>query len=202
MKSASEQGQNSIGAFRDGDSLGGSGLWPKPPEGGWGWIVVFGSFLVHLIADGICYAFGVFTPAIVDYYGASRQLVGWLNSALVGISFISVSVKKEALSVPVFVIFALMFQGPLSSKLCDAYGFRIVTMLGGLLGAIGLGAVFFYGHFVFLFVMVSGLGGLGFGFSYLASICVVSNYFETKRALAVGFAVCGSGVGEFASNIF
>uniref|UniRef100_A0A0V0J5Y8 Monocarboxylate transporter 5 n=1 Tax=Schistocephalus solidus TaxID=70667 RepID=A0A0V0J5Y8_SCHSO len=178
MKSASEEGQYPIGdqpEIWDADSLTGEQSM-KPPEGGWGWVVVFGSFLVHLIADGITYAFGVFTPAIVDYYGASRQLVGWLNSALVGITFIS---------------------GPLSSKLCDAYGFRIVTMLGGVIGAIGLGAVFFSANFVFFFVMVSGLGGLGFGLAYLASICVVSNYFERNRALAVGFAVCGSGVGTF-----
>ncbi|KAL7057047.1 hypothetical protein AAHC03_019321 [Spirometra sp. Aus1] len=178
MKSGSEEGHYPIGdqpEIRGGDSLNG-GQWSKPPDGGWGWVVVFGSFLVHLIADGITYAFGVFTPAIVDYYGASRQLVGWLNSALVGITFIS---------------------GPLSSKLCDALGFRIVTMLGGLIGAVGLGAVFFSDHFVFFFVMASGLGGLGFGLAYLASICIVSNYFEMKRALAVGFAVCGSGVGTF-----
>lgn len=60
-----------------------------PPDGGWGWIVVVGSFLVHVLTDGITYSFGVFMPDIVDDFGVSRQTVGWLNSLLVGVTFVS-----------------------------------------------------------------------------------------------------------------
>ncbi len=59
------------------------------PDGGWGWIIVFGSFLVHCLIDGVTYAFGVYTPDIVDFYGVSRQSVGWVNSILVGVTFAS-----------------------------------------------------------------------------------------------------------------
>merc|ERR1712227_1004175 len=31
-----------------------------PPDGGWGWAVVFASFMIHIIADGITYSFGIF----------------------------------------------------------------------------------------------------------------------------------------------
>ena len=37
--------------------------------------------------------------------------------------------------------------------------------------------------------------GVGFGLMYLPSIVIVSYYFTRHRALATGFAVCGSGIG-------
>jgi len=41
------------------------------------------------------------------------------------------------------------------------------------------------------------MAGVGFGFMYLPSIVMVSFYFDKRRALATGIAVCGSGVGTF-----
>ena len=40
--------------------------------------------------------------------------------------------------------------------------------------------------------------GLGLGMAYLPSIVAVSFYFEKRRSLATGIAVCGSGIGTFA----
>ena len=39
--------------------------------------------------------------------------------------------------------------------------------------------------------------GVGFGMMYLPSIVMVGYYFDKKRALATGIAVCGSGIGTF-----
>ena len=41
------------------------------------------------------------------------------------------------------------------------------------------------------------VGGIGFGMIYLPAIVSVGYYFEKKRALATGIAVCGSGFGTF-----
>lgn len=38
---------------------------------------------------------------------------------------------------------------------------------------------------------------MGFGMIYLPSVVAVGYYFETRRSLATGIAVCGSGVGTF-----
>ena len=43
-----------------------------PPDGGWGWMVVFSSFLIHIIADGIVYSFGIFFVEFIDYFDASE----------------------------------------------------------------------------------------------------------------------------------
>ena len=35
-----------------------SELIPPPPDGGWGWAVVFAAFIINVVVDGICYAYG------------------------------------------------------------------------------------------------------------------------------------------------
>ncbi|VDD75553.1 unnamed protein product [Mesocestoides corti] len=144
------------------------------PDGGWGWVVVFASFLVHFLVDGLAYSFGVFTTDLVEHYDISRQSVGWINSILVGVTHIS---------------------GPLASRLCEAYGFRATAITGGVVAATGLAAVFFFSSLPFLVTMASVCCGHGCGLAYLPAICIVSEYFTGKRALAVGLAVCGSGIG-------
>lgn len=41
------------------------------------------------------------------------------------------------------------------------------------------------------------LEGIGFGFMYLPAVVSVSMYFERKRAIALGIAMCGTGCGTF-----
>ncbi|XP_021342422.1 monocarboxylate transporter 12-like [Mizuhopecten yessoensis] len=41
------------------------------------------------------------------------------------------------------------------------------------------------------------VGGTGFGLIYQPAILIVSYYFNRRRALATGIAVCGSGIGGF-----
>jgi len=41
------------------------------------------------------------------------------------------------------------------------------------------------------------VSGLGLGMAYLPAIVAVSFYFEKRRSLATGIAVCGSGIGTF-----
>ncbi|VDK85227.1 unnamed protein product [Cylicostephanus goldi] len=49
---------------------------------------------------------------------------------------------------------------------------------------------------IYFFMLIYGvMGGIGFGMIYLPAIVVVGYYFESKRAVATGIAVAGSGVG-------
>lgn len=50
----------------------------------------------------------------------------------------------------------------------------------------------------FLVYISIALLGIGFGLIYLPAVVCVGYYFETKRSLATGIAVCGSGFGTFA----
>ena len=47
------------------------------------------------------------------------------------------------------------------------------------------------------FVFTFDVSGFGFGLMYLPAIVMVGFYFEKRRALATGVAVCGSGIGGF-----
>ncbi|CAH1797665.1 unnamed protein product [Owenia fusiformis] len=149
---------------------------PTPPDGGWGWVIVVASMLNNCIVDGIAFTFGVFYMEFVVYFGASKGKTAMAGSLLCGM---------------------YLCAGPIVSALANRFGCRPVTVFGGLLASLG----FFLCSFcddINLFIFTYGvLGGVGFGFIYLPSCVAVSYYFEKKRALATGLAVCGSGIGTF-----
>lgn len=58
---------------------------PPPPDGGYGWVVVFASFMCNLIVDGIAYTFGIFLPELVTYFGEGKGTVAWVGSLLSGV---------------------------------------------------------------------------------------------------------------------
>ncbi|KAJ2951043.1 hypothetical protein O0L34_g5418 [Tuta absoluta] len=58
---------------------------PPPPDGGYGWVVVFASFMCNLVVDGIAYTFGIFLPELVTYFGEGKGTVAWVGSLLSGV---------------------------------------------------------------------------------------------------------------------
>ena len=60
---------------------------PSPPDGGWGWVIVFASFMVHVIADGIAYSFGVYVEAFIEYFECTRSQIGLLGSLMLGVTW-------------------------------------------------------------------------------------------------------------------
>lgn len=58
---------------------------PPPPDGGYGWVVVFASFMCNLVVDGIAYTFGIFLPELVEYFGEGKGTVAWVGSLLSGV---------------------------------------------------------------------------------------------------------------------
>uniref|UniRef100_A0A0K8TLS6 Putative monocarboxylate transporter n=1 Tax=Tabanus bromius TaxID=304241 RepID=A0A0K8TLS6_TABBR len=149
---------------------------PTPPDGGWGWMVVFGSFMIHIINDGITYSFGLFYYEFVTYFNESKSFTAWIVSILVGVTLCS---------------------GPISSAFVNRYGCRAVTIAGAILGFICI-LVSMFAQNVATLMLTVGLGaGFGFGLVYLPAIVSVTMYFEARRSLATGIAVCGSGLGTF-----
>lgn len=59
---------------------------PIATDGGWGWMVVFGSFLIHVFADGIVYSFGIMIAELLDAFGEGRAVTSWIVSLLVGLT--------------------------------------------------------------------------------------------------------------------
>jgi len=57
---------------------------PPPPDGGYGWVVVFASFMCNMIVDGIAYTFGVFLGEFVEFFGEGKGKTAWAGSLLSG----------------------------------------------------------------------------------------------------------------------
>ncbi|XP_048485307.1 monocarboxylate transporter 13 isoform X4 [Plutella xylostella] len=149
---------------------------PPPPDGGYGWVVVFASFMCNLVVDGIAYTFGIFLPELVEYFGEGKGTVAWVGSLLSGV---------------------YLAAGPVVSALCNKYGCRAVCVAGSLVASLAFVLSTFSNSVTVMMLTYGLLGGIGFGMIYLPSVVAVGYYFETRRSLATGIAVCGSGVGTF-----
>ncbi|XP_071050757.1 monocarboxylate transporter 5-like [Onthophagus taurus] len=147
-----------------------------PPDGGWGWIIVFGSFMIHVINDGITYSFGMLYEDFLKYFNSHKSETAWILSILYGMTYCS---------------------GPIAGILVNKYGCRAVTLGGTILAAFSFFVSFWANSIIALCVTLGFGGGLGFGLVYLPAIVSVTVYFEKKRSLATGIAVCGSGIGTF-----
>lgn len=147
---------------------------PPPPDGGYGWVVVFASFMCNLIVDGIAYTFGIILPRLVDSYQESKGKTAWVGSLLTGM---------------------YLSAGPLVSALTNKFGCRAVCIAGGVISAIAFVLSIFSPTVNWLMFTYGFIGGVGFGLIYLPAVVCVGYYFETKRSLATGIAVCGSGIG-------
>nr|CAI5834275.1 unnamed protein product [Callosobruchus analis] len=178
-----------------------------PPDGGWGWVVVFASFMCNLVVDGIIFSFSTFLGEIAAEFGAGKAEVTLVGSLMSGFYLIT---------------------GPFASAVANKYGFRSVAIFGGVLGA----AAFAISHFansvtflcvtygqqgkIIVFVWTPGYVGIAGndaagerarnavedsprGLPIRACDLKSSLIKEIHRwrALATGIAVCGSGIGTF-----
>ncbi|MFH4976687.1 hypothetical protein AB6A40_003396 [Gnathostoma spinigerum] len=148
--------------------------WKPVVDGGWGWMVVIGSFFVHVFADGIVYSFGVLLEVIMKDFGASNAKASAIISLLTGLT---------------------LGTGPIASAVTNKYGCRITCIIGSIIASMGCFASYYATSVEFLMVSVGCVMGFGFGLMYCPAIVVVTIYFEKKRAMATGIAVCGAGVG-------
>lgn len=57
-----------------------------PPDGGWGWVVVFASFAIHFIMDGITYSLGTYLTAFTENFNVSHGEASIVHSLLPAIT--------------------------------------------------------------------------------------------------------------------
>lgn len=49
-------------------------LESRIPDGGWGWMIVLGSFMISLLTDGFSYTSGVFYEKFLNVYNQSEAV--------------------------------------------------------------------------------------------------------------------------------
>ncbi|KAL4229058.1 hypothetical protein ACF0H5_012096 [Mactra antiquata] len=147
-----------------------------PPDGGWGWVITFSSFMIGMIVDGIAFTFGFFFLEFQEYFGANKSVTSSINSVLAG-SYFTI--------------------GPVVGALTNVFGCRKVAMVGAVITAVSFFLCTFSPNVETMIILYGLCGGTGFGMMYLPAIVMVGYYFDKRRALATGIAVCGSGIGSF-----
>lgn len=144
-----------------------------PPDGGWGWAVVFGCF----ISIGFSYAFPkattVFFKDIQIIFNASYSQIAWISSIMLAVMYAA---------------------GPISSILVNRYGCRPIVMMGGCLCSIGMICASFCNNVLQLYFCIGVIGGLGLAFNLQPALTMIGKYFYKKRPIANGMAMAGSPV--------
>ncbi|XP_072946835.1 monocarboxylate transporter 12 [Epargyreus clarus] len=149
----------------------------NPPDGGYGWVVVFGAFMVQFWVAGLFKSYGVLYVEIMETFpDSSESVASWIPAAL--------STLCLALA-------------PLSSALCEKYSCRLVVFIGGLFCGTGLALSFFSTGLFHLLLSFGVMTGIGGGLSTTPGIVIVSQYFDKHRALANGICVSGTAAGSF-----
>ncbi|KAE8746899.1 hypothetical protein FOCC_FOCC006319 [Frankliniella occidentalis] len=164
------------GASEDDDGDSDTDSTIPPPDGGWGWVVVFASFMIHIVTDGVTYSFGVVQRKLVEHFEAGEGATALVSALLFGITLCS---------------------GPIASAFVNKWGCRPVTIAGAILSGLCLALSFLATNIATLYLTIGVGTGFGFGLIYLPAIVSVTCYFERYRSLATGIAVAGSGLGTF-----
>ncbi|XP_013390729.1 monocarboxylate transporter 13-like [Lingula anatina] len=140
------------------------------------WLVVLASFLTHFIVCGILYSFGVFYITLLNEFEETKSATSWVGSIQIALSWI---------------------MGPIASSLSDKIGHRAVGVIGSVLAATGIGVSSLASNVYLLYFTFGVISGIGFALMYFPSIVSVQDHFEKRKSVAMGIAVCGSGVGTF-----
>ncbi|CDS42798.1 Major facilitator superfamily locus tagral substrate transporter [Echinococcus multilocularis] len=147
---------------------------PVPPDGGWGWLVVFAAFVTNLIIDGICVSFGIMVTDLVEHFDTAVATVMLMGSLMLGV---------------------YQIVGPVAAGLVNRYGCRAVGMGGSVLATVSMFVSAFMPTIELMLVSYGFFAGAAFGFLHLPSIICVSFYFDSRRALAIGMTSCGTPIG-------
>ncbi|XP_066266932.1 monocarboxylate transporter 12-like isoform X3 [Branchiostoma lanceolatum] len=145
----------------------------EPPDGGWGWMVVLSTFLVHVFALGAENCMGVFYAEFREVFQESAGSTSFVTSIFVATT---------------------MMCSPIASALSNLTSCRAVVMAGGIISAVGLGVSFFAQNIIQLIITIGLITGFGMSLMYSPSVAMIGKYFHKRHATANGIAVSGTGV--------
>jgi hypothetical protein len=123
------------------------GRRPLCPDGGWGWVVVFGSFLIHTCTDGFVYSFGVIMHELLEHYDGGHAFTSCIVSSLIAVTLgIGKLYDWRVLAHRCWVRTA----GPIAGAITNQYGCRATTIAGALIASFGCAISYFATSIVFL----------------------------------------------------
>uniref|UniRef100_S4RGS9 Solute carrier family 16 member 3b n=1 Tax=Petromyzon marinus TaxID=7757 RepID=S4RGS9_PETMA len=144
-----------------------------PPDGGWGWVVLFGCFVITGFSYAFPKAISVFFKELINEFDVGYSDTAWLSSILLAM---------------------LYGSGPLCSILVNRFGCRPVMLGGGLLASFGMILASFCTNIIMLYLTAGVITGMGLALNFQPSLIMLGRYFNKRRPLANGLAAAGSPV--------
>ncbi|CAO3618510.1 unnamed protein product [Mucor fragilis] len=148
----------------------------EPPNGGLAaWLAVFGGFCGMVAIYGVNYTWGVF----LNYYnenvfpGQMNQL-SWIGSICVALFFII---------------------GPINEWVTCKLGYTKMLAIGTIMCPLGLMLASISHQMWHLYLTQGVMFGIGASFIFFPCMAAPQQWFTTRRGLAVGYCMCGSGIG-------
>ncbi|XP_034475245.1 monocarboxylate transporter 13 [Drosophila innubila] len=146
-----------------------------PPDGGWGWLVLFGACLTNILIPGTIKSFGVLFIEFTEAFEVSQTKSSWI---------------------PALCYFLYSSLGPVSSILSVKYSYRTVTLIGAVSASLGMVLSFWASSVGYLYISYGVLVGIGAGLSFPPTVYIVTSYFVKLRGLANGLCISGSALGS------
>ncbi|RUS70218.1 hypothetical protein EGW08_022020 [Elysia chlorotica] len=146
------------------------------PDGGYGWMIVFSSFFIHFMCNGLTLAMGVLCVSWYQEFDSTKTETSWVVSVNVAV---------------------MLAMGPFASGLAARMGYRAMAVTGACFITVGSLLSSMASSINGLMLTIGVIGGIGGGMCYLPAVAVPAFYFEKRRSLAMGLGTAGIGGGMF-----
>ncbi len=144
-----------------------------------GWLVTAGAALSMFTVFGVGYSFGAFFDSITEEFGSGSGATAVVFGITISLSFV---------------------LSPFTGALSDRIGPRPVAWMGAASLASGLLLITVVPN-IWLAYACYGLGvGFAIACGYVPMVAIVGGWFERQRALALGVAVAGIGLGTLVAS--
>lgn len=154
----------------------GPGTGFVPPEGGYGWLVVFAATWCNGSIFGIQNSFGILHLMLVKEHAdpedkTSQFKVAWVGALAMGMIFLC---------------------SPVVSMFTDSFGCRKTAVSGALLAFIGLLSTSFANSLILRYFTYGILFGCGSSFAFQPSLVILGHYFRQRLGLVNGVVTAGA----------
>lgn len=181
VEADSEAGKSGPGG---GCISGGGGF--VPPEGGFGWLVVFAATWCNGSIFGIQNSFGILHIMLMKEHTdpddqTSQFKVAWVGALAMGMIF---------------------FCSPVVSMFTDHFGCRKTAVCGAALAFIGLLTTSFANSLILRYFTYGVLFGCGSSFAFQPSLVILGHYFRRRLGLANGVVTAGASLFSMGLPVF
>ncbi|KAJ6660327.1 hypothetical protein lerEdw1_017750 [Lerista edwardsae] len=129
----------------------------KAPDGGWGWAVLFGCFVITGFSYAFPKAMSVFFKELIREFGVGYSDTAWISSILLAM---------------------LYGTGPLCSMCVNRFGCRPVMIVGGLFASAGMITASYCTNIIQVYLTVGVITGLGLALNFQPSLIMLNRYFS------------------------